>query len=191
MAGLPSPVSFVPPRHSLPEYDVLRDYGIEIIRVPENNEPRTKAHRLVRILRGDQPIVEPRLVDGLVESYVTERISLATPLLPSGQRLPHPLFRRVPLAVRRRLHRRTLERTVRRVEESGSHVHVWAHLWDIANDYQWPQIEAFIELLARRQETDDLTVLPLCRLIGNVGDGKPPGDATHERRQEHTKGRGP
>ncbi|MFB6201234.1 MAG: polysaccharide deacetylase [Halorhabdus sp.] len=161
--GLPAPTSFVPPRHSIPPYDLLRAYGFEVIRVPtyrapDGPPPPTKRRRAFDIVTGSQPMQDPVLRDDLVESYVTERISLATPLLPSGQLPPHPAFRPIPISLRRRLHSRNLHRAVDLAIARESYVHLWSHLWDIANDYQWPQIADFLETLGRAQRTRELAV---------------------------------
>lgn len=147
------PRSFVPPNHSKPPVDLLVDAGIQVLRLPDFHAEgvqltATRAHEAVRILSGRDPLVEPALVDGLVETYVSEHISLASPLLPSGQRPPHPLFGALPAAIRRRLHQRALSRTLSRAVEQGTPVHHWAHLWDLANNQQWPQVESFLRKLA-------------------------------------------
>lgn len=172
-AGLDQPVSFVPPRHSIPAYNILGDYGIESVRVPVNRHPamemsQTKVRKFVEILWGEHPIVSPQMVDGLVESYVPERLSLATPLLPSGQRPSHPVFRTMPLGFRQRLHERTLEKVLNAVDKQGGYVHLWSHVWDLANEYQWPQVREFLESLAKRIRQGGITTATIKNLNNKV-----------------------
>jgi hypothetical protein len=160
----------VPPNHSLPPLDVLRDAGISVLRIPDFHakgisRPPTRGHKAGRILRGTDPLVEPTTVDGLVHSYVSEHISLATPLLPSGQLAPHPVFRLIPVSVRRRLHRRNLSKLLSRAIQQESSVHLWAHLWDFSNDEQWPQIEDFLRELAAASERGEVVVRRMKDLV--------------------------
>jgi peptidoglycan/xylan/chitin deacetylase (PgdA/CDA1 family) len=146
--GLDRPVSLVPPRHSPPPRDVLKDLDIGIVRapraqLPSAREPPTRAHLAKDILTGEQPIAAPRLVDDVVETYCTRYPSLTAPFLPMGQTSPHPVFRTLPLAVRKRLHARHLKSHLSTVIERDSHIHLWTHLWDTANDMQWPLIKQF------------------------------------------------
>jgi peptidoglycan/xylan/chitin deacetylase (PgdA/CDA1 family) len=148
-----APRSFVPPNHSKPPYDVLTDAGIRVVRLPNYHAdgispPATRVHEAGRILSGRDPLVKPAHVDGLVETYVSEHISLASPLLPSGQLPPHPLFQALPKSLRRTLHSRALSTTLQKAREQNIPVHHWAHLWDLSNDQQWPQVEQFLRELA-------------------------------------------
>jgi peptidoglycan/xylan/chitin deacetylase (PgdA/CDA1 family) len=172
-AGLDVPRSFVPPRHSLPEYECLREMGIETIRVPADRhpafeEPSGRVQKALAPMIGTPPATDPRLVDGLVESYTTGHLSLTTPLLPSGQQTPHPVFRSLPESLRKRLHRRYLRRALNAAEDTGSSVHLWTHVWDLANDAQWPQVQAFLQELARRRDQGRLSTATMANLGESV-----------------------
>lgn len=168
--GLDLPTSFVPPRHSIPSYEILDTYGLETIRVPDPSVAtnRARTRKALEILSGKHPVLEPKIVDGLVESYTTERISLATPLLPSGQQPPHRAFRPLPVSVRQRLHRRSLKQMLSTVEKTGSYAHIWSHVWDIANDSQWPQVREFLQRLAEHERNGDVTLLSMGELNDTI-----------------------
>lgn len=171
--GIAQPTSFVPPRHSLPPYATLREHGIEIVRVPrhcasDGGSRPTKMSRALDIVTGSQPVCPPAVRDGLVETYTTERISLSTPLFPSGQSPPHPVFRLLPVSVRRRLHRRNLRRAVALAVDRESFVHLWSHLWDVANEYQWPQVADFLVDLGKRQRAGAVSVRTMRALNRSV-----------------------
>lgn len=156
-AGLATPTSIVPPQHNEVSYEVLEQTGIETIRIPYDERPdfersMSKANRLREILFGTPPVVEPEREDGLTVTYSTRYPSIAAPFLPSNHRPTHPAFKMMPLPLRRRLHRWNLTRSLQEAKKEGSHVHYWAHLFDIANGYQWPQIERFLERLATERQ---------------------------------------
>lgn len=168
--GLDVPVSLVPPRHSRPPRDVLRDNGIDVVRVPQYRvpgarDPPTKLHRAYDVLSGTHPILEPQLRDGIVETYSTQHLSLGSMLLPMGQVAPHPAFRALPNVVRKRLHFRHLRSALDAAIERDSYVHFWSHLWDLANDVQFPQVERFLRYVGTRDGVDIQTMAELNRTV--------------------------
>ena len=147
--GLDRPVSLVPPRHSPPPRDILKEYGIEIVRSsrrrhPELREASNRVQLAREILTGDQPIKQTRMVDDVIETYCASFPSLTAPFLQSGQRKPHPVFRVIPKIVRRRLHRHNLNQSLTAAIERDSNIHIWTHLWETANGVQWPLIRSFL-----------------------------------------------
>lgn len=161
--NLDRPVSIVPPRHSPPPRDLLREYGFDIIRAPRDRAPQvSEASNTFRlgwdILTGAQPICRPQLEDGVVETYCTRYPSLTAPFLPSGQQDPHSIFKTIPQEFRQKLHTRNLNITTSRAIERDSFTHLWAHLWDTANDIQWPQIRKFLHRIATFREAGNVQI---------------------------------
>ncbi|MFD1515794.1 polysaccharide deacetylase family protein [Halomarina rubra] len=173
--GIDEFVSLVPPRHSSPPRDVLRDVGIETVRVPhyrspDFGEPKTPLHKLVAILNGPHPIAEPHLIDGVVETYSPVYKTLAAEYLPLGEYDTHPAYRWIPRETGKKLHRRYHERALDRAVETGGHIHLWSHLYDVANDHQWPQIEALIADIGERVERGELEVKTMAEVNEEVRD---------------------
>lgn len=159
--GIPASESIVPPRHGPPPADVLTERGVEIKRVPHYRaegveRPATRPGKLYEILIDRHPTSDPKVVDGVLETYSTEYTSLAAPYLRAGTYDPHPVYRTMPLSSRQRLHEWNLRRCLKAAEKSD--VHLWCHLYDLANERQWPQIESFIEQLGRRTDNDRFEV---------------------------------
>jgi peptidoglycan/xylan/chitin deacetylase (PgdA/CDA1 family) len=171
--GIDDLVSLVPPRHSPPPRDVLRETGIETVRVPhyrspDFGEPKTPLHKFRSMLLGPHPVAPPHVVDGVVETYSPVYKTLAAEFLPLGEYDTHPAYRWLPLATRKRLHRRYHRRTLDRVCETGGHVHLWSHLYDVANDHQWPQIAALLADIGDRVDRGDLEVKTMAELNADV-----------------------
>lgn len=174
-AGLPAPRSFVPPLHAPPQYDVLERNRIRTVRLPVRYEPPVKTRappdtRLgglfqrvrhshpAQVLFRSHPIRSPRLDDGIAETLSTWHASLTAPYLPNGRVRPHPIYRGVPVALRQRAHRRYLRQGLRSAVEQDDHAHFWTHLYNLANDAQWPPLRAFLERISERQESGEITV---------------------------------
>ena len=161
--GLERPVSLVPPRHSPPPRDVLREYGIDIVRAPRARAPNASeaSNRLqlaIDTLSGKQPNCPPRLVDGVVETYCTRYPSLSAPFLTYGRLDPHPFFKVIPSSLRKRRHRKNLERQLSRTIELGSYAHLWTHLWEIANSVQWPIIDHFLRAVSNAHGKGEIRI---------------------------------
>jgi hypothetical protein len=163
-----STVSLVPPRHSEPPADVLRANGIEIVRLSRDTRGPTPVHRYKELLMDRSMTRQPAVEDGVVETYCTDYPSLTAPALPSGQKPGHVAFRGLPPRLRQRLHRRRLVATAESTAERDSYLHLWAHLWDLSNEYQLPPVEAFIAALDRCRSGTDLSVLTMAELNEHV-----------------------
>lgn len=160
--GLSTSESIVPPRHGTPPSHVLADGGIRVKRAPHyrapgERRPSSGLGKLYEILFETHPAVEPRETDGVVETYSPEYTTFAAPYLQTGTYEPHPVYRPIPLPLRRRLHAWNLRRGVEAAADGGS-VHYWCHLYDLANDQQWPQIDSFLAYLADRRDHGDVEI---------------------------------
>lgn len=140
-------VSLVTPRHRDVSRSVLKDCGIDILRVPTDDLPEGRLSRLYWYLFGDHPVEDLKVEQGITETYTSPAMSLTAYHLPTGQTQPHPVFRAIPKWFRRKLHERYLMRGLDRACEQDSNIHLWTHLHDIANESQWPAITSFLEEL--------------------------------------------
>jgi peptidoglycan/xylan/chitin deacetylase (PgdA/CDA1 family) len=171
--GLDGPVSLVPPLHSPPPRDVLADYPIAVVRSPRRRAPTaseaaTRPGLALDVLTGAQPTDPPRVADGMVETYCTRYPSLTAPYLPMGQHDTHPGFRMLPVALRKRLHLWNTKRALSTVGTAGTSVHLWSHLWEMANDIQWPLVERYLRAVAAARDDNDIRVLPMRALNQSV-----------------------
>jgi len=171
--GLERPISIVPPRHSHPPREILQEYGFEIVRSPRSRAPSASeaSNRVqlgIDLLTGAQPIVRPRSVDGVVETYCTRYPSLTTPFLEAGQKDPHPVFKTIPQSVRQRLHYRNMNTTLSTAIRRDSYAHLWSHLWETANDIQWPPIEKFLHRVSQTRNKGEVEVKTMKELNEDV-----------------------
>jgi hypothetical protein len=161
-------VSIVPPRHSRPSSETLREADIEIMRMSRDTSDTSRPGRLKELLYGPHPPFEPRLVDGVVETYCTAYPSLTSSALPSGQREPLAPFRLVPVRVRKHLQRQHLSRAVDAAVETDGYCHLWCHLYDLSNEHQWPVVQSFLEELAARRDRGEVRVLTMAGVNDHV-----------------------
>lgn len=158
-AALDGPTeSLVPPRHYMAPRRVLRERGIEVVRRDVRTERQNAAARFKQLLADPYFRRQPRVVDGVVETYCTSFPSLSAPALPAGRKKAHPAFRPLPVSVRQRLHARRLRTTTERTADEDGHLHLWCHLFDVANEQQWQPLSEYVETLARLRDERDLTV---------------------------------
>lgn len=187
--------SLVPPRHYEPSADVLREQGIGIVRVPTDESTATGISRFRELLLGPPHVGEPRIEDGIVETYCTSQPTLTAASLPSGQRATHLAFRWLPVGIRRRLHERYLRTAVDAAIDDDSSLHVWCHLYDLSNEYQFPQIASFLETLASLRESGDVTIKTMSGLnddtrVRHASPSKPATDPKGEDEQKPETDRG-
>lgn len=161
--GLKRPDSLVPPRHSQPSRNILKEYSIGIVRSPRSRAPKSSeaSNRLQlgkNVVTGKQPIVRPRIVDDIVETYCTRYPSLTAPFLRTGQKQPHSIFQIIPVSLRKRLNRRNMSLVISNVIEQNSYVHFWSHLWEMANDDQWSVVERCLRGVANAKDNNDVQI---------------------------------
>ena len=162
------PTSLVPPRHQLPAYDLLADYGIDVVRPAMATQSSTRRGRFTELFAGPLPRSELRRRDGLVETTCTTYPSLTAPALPSGQGVSHPAFRYIPLAIRKRTHLRKLKQATRAAAADGEHLHLWCHLFDLCNPHQSAVVDDYFDWLAAFRAENDLIVAPMEELPAYV-----------------------
>jgi len=155
------PQSLVPPRHRLPAYDLLSEYGIEVVRPAMDSRSTTRRGRFTELFAGPLPRSELRRHNGIVETTCTTYPSLTAPALPSGQGVSHPVFRYIPRSIRKRSHLRKLKRATRAVAADGGHLHLWCHLFDLCNPHQSAVVDAYFDWLAAFRDQNDLTIAPM------------------------------
>ncbi|AGN01461.1 Polysaccharide deacetylase [Salinarchaeum sp. Harcht-Bsk1] len=163
-------VSIVPPRHYRPPADALREAGIETMRICRDTSDRSRPARAKELVLGPHPVFEPRVVDGVVETYCTSYPSLTSAALPAGQRRAARPFSAMPVRTRQYLQRRYLRRAVDDAAANDHYTHLWCHLYDLSNPYQWEPIAAFLRHLASLREQGEIEVLTMAALNEHVRD---------------------
>lgn len=151
--GLKPPRSLVAPRNRLPDYDVLRENGIEIVRVPQplpaDTEVGKYGARLRTWITNPSPVIgRSTVIDGVSETYATPYPSLTAVHLPNGRANPLVPFRIVPRTVRQRAHESYLRRALETAIERETNLHLWTHLYNLSNPSQWEPIRSFLHALA-------------------------------------------
>ena len=159
--------SLVPPRHQSPPKEVLVENGIKVLRPPMSKQSPTKIHRFKELLMGPLPLSDLRRKD-VVETYCTTNPSLTAGSLPSGQGTTHHAFRYFPMSLRQHLHLRKLKCATETAVEEGSHLHLWCHLYDISNQYQFEVVEEYLNWLESFRESRDVTIAPMEELPNYV-----------------------
>lgn len=160
--------SLVPPRHQSPPNDVLVENGIEIVRPAMWRRSPTNVHRFKELLVGPLPLSELRRDGDVVETTVTTNPSLTAAALPSGQGTAHPVFRYLPVSLRQRYHLKKLKRATETAAEEESHLHLWSHLFDISNEFQFEVVSEYLEWLDSFRENHDVIVAPMEDLPAHV-----------------------
>jgi len=163
-------VSIVPPRHYRPPAAALREADIETMRISRDTSDRSRPARARELLVGPHPTFEPKLVDGIVETYCTSYPSLTATALPSGQRPAAAPFSAFPIRLRQALHRRYLRRAVTEAIETDGYCHLWCHLYDLSNRQQFSPISGFLGDLAAMRDRGDVEVMTMVDLNDHVRD---------------------
>lgn len=162
---IPESSSIVMPRHQEVNYSVLSEYGIEVIRRPietYGGSDLTPPAKLWWLFTRDHPICALRRAsDGIVETTCTPHPSLASVTLPAGQRTPPLYFRTMPRRIREYMHRRYLCDAFELAADTHSHVHLWTHLFNIANDSQWRALKPALERLGELRNQGCVDVHPM------------------------------
>jgi peptidoglycan/xylan/chitin deacetylase (PgdA/CDA1 family) len=159
--GLPAPTSIVMPRHQEPDYSILADHGIETMRRPIRGYDLSNSNPVSTfwwLLTRNHPKSTLERRNGILETTATPHPSLTAASLPAGQSRPHPLFSVIPRRIRQALHRRYLIDTVDRAAVGNSHVHLWTHVYNMANSGQWEPISDGLEYLAERRDEGEILI---------------------------------
>jgi len=169
--------SLVPPRHYVPSADVMRNAGIDIVREADPTGT-TGLRRAIELLFAPPPTIEPTITDGVVRTYCSTPATLTAAALPSGQRPTHPVFRPLPVRLRQRLHARALDQATGRAIREDGHLHLWCHLYDLANDAQFDPIAAYLHRLGDLVDRGLVEVVPMATLNEQVRARDDPAQAT-------------
>lgn len=154
--------TIVTPWHQSPPYTILRNQGIQRIRVPRDgfNSLSNPVEKFWWYLSRDPVEHSPRVVDGVIEIYTSSGPSLSALYLPQGRNRPHPAFRVIPLRIRQRIHLRYLRQAIRAAKQ-GADIHLWTHLYDICNGSQWPQIKTFLREASEAHRQKELQLVTM------------------------------
>lgn len=153
--------SLVPPRHQKPDTDLLDKHGIEIVRLAHPLQSNTRPGRFWELAYGLPIVHTPRIIDGVVQTYVTRHPSLTVPTLPRGQSEPHKVFDLLPESVRESLYRQGIKRTLDQASRTDQAVHLWCHVFDLSAECQLQHIESLFEMLQTRNDVEVLTMAQL------------------------------
>jgi peptidoglycan/xylan/chitin deacetylase (PgdA/CDA1 family) len=159
--GLPAPTSIVMPRHQQPDYSILADHGIETIRRPIEGYGYSDSNPVSTfwwLLTRDHPTSTLERRNGMLETKATPHPSLTAASLPAGRSSPHFLFSIIPRRIRQALHRRYLIDTIERAAVENNHVHLWTHVYNMANSRQWEPISDGLEYLAERRDEGEILI---------------------------------
>jgi len=159
--GIPSPSSIVMPRHQVPDYSILSDFGIDTIRCPMEVDSSSRSDPFSKfwsMITREHPVSNLQRSDGILETTVTPYPSLTSGMLPSGQSKPHPAFSLIPRRTRRNFHKQYLIDAIDRAADEGAHVHLWTHIFNMANEDQWSPIKAGLSHLATQRDKGNVKV---------------------------------
>jgi len=146
--------SFVPPRHQQPKNETLSRNGIQAARYAKADESLSKIHRFKELTIGPHPKWEPKIQDGILETYCTMYPSLTARSLPAGRRSSNLIFKPFPIELRKRAHLYYLRRTTWQAIESEVPLHLWTHLYDLSNRHQWDVLADYFDFLSTIPDED-------------------------------------
>lgn len=171
--GIAVPKSIVTPRHQEPSDEVLRDYGIRIIRTPVpgyRDRSRGNLETFWWILTRSHPVRPARVQNGVIRSYCTPHPSLTATHLPEGQQSPHPAFSAIPLRIRQWLHRRYLQTALETAVAKDTDIHLWTHLFNLSNEHQLAVVKDFLSTAARYRDNDELSIVTMAEFDTGAAD---------------------
>ncbi|SEH46301.1 Polysaccharide deacetylase [Halopenitus malekzadehii] len=141
--------SFVPPRHRSPPRSVLTDHNIKTLRKSSENEPPTHpVRRFFWMLTHEYEQSQLYTADGLRITSTDRLMTLSSNTLSRGVSPPHPAFQIIPEQIRSRCHRSRLLRSVETAIAEDGHLHLWSHLYNLANETQQGPIEVLFKRLS-------------------------------------------
>jgi peptidoglycan/xylan/chitin deacetylase (PgdA/CDA1 family) len=159
---LPNPVSLVAPLHKKPPLGVLQKHGIETIRSAFRDDRNERwPIQSINVIQRSNVIRKPEIRDGVLHSYSTPYPSLTSAMLPTGRRpVDHPLSW-IPIGIRKQLHEKKMMGSLQKVIEKQSHLHLWTHLFNMANKPQFDVIRNFLQILEYYEEETALEIKPM------------------------------
>lgn len=168
--GLPSPVSYVPPRHESSHIDVLRSNGIKTVRqtIDDISLSGGPLQSYVERYRCSIPDVQPKKRDSVIETYSTPFPSLSSPALPNGQRPAPKSLQVLPVQMRQWMHRRWLITQTKSAAKRDSYLHLWTHLFNISNEQQRRPLFQYLRQLAALRNDSEVTIVPMRELADDT-----------------------
>jgi len=167
---LDPPISYVPPRHRMPSYEVLADHGIEIIREPFKSYklPQNKVQKYFSLLNYRHPIQELPIKkeSGILKTYCTPHMSLTAAHLPHAISA-HSSFSLIPVRVRQWLHQKNLRRAIDAAIKSEGHIHLWTHLQDLGPGCQFSIVTDFLYYLSSLDKKGCVQIKTMAQLTGS------------------------
>jgi hypothetical protein len=168
--GLAEPASIVAPNHSPIPKRILSEHGIQNIRIPirDTNQRTNLPLTSLNLLSRTHPLRQPKLVDGVVEMYTSPWPSLTSSILPTGQDdLPPPL-KYIPLRTRQYVAMRYLSNALQQAIKYDTNLHLWTHVFNMANDAQFQLIKSFFDIIAEKIKENEIEVKTMKQLGDEV-----------------------
>ncbi|WP_178917751.1 polysaccharide deacetylase [Natronomonas gomsonensis] len=154
--------SMVPPRHSDPPRDVIEDHGISVIRMPfDEARPSNPIREYLWTLLRNHPVGDPVDIEGITETRSSSLMTLTATYLSRGVANPHLAYRVLPRRMRQAHHEQFLLSGLKRAVRDDTSIHYWSHLYNLANESQWPPIETFIKTLANHHKANEISIVPM------------------------------
>lgn len=168
------PTSFVPPRHRPVQKEILKQYGIQTVRIADESQklPENPLLKYLSSFTATAPVRPPRIVDGMLETYCSPHPSLSAQSLPTGPVPAHPAYRILPTTARQRLHKRMLLQSLKRTTARNSFVHHWTHLHNMSNRAQWEPIKSFLQTATTMRNNGSLQFCTMDSLRGHPSIGR-------------------
>ena len=169
-AGYSKSTSLVTPQHRSVSLETVNQNGISVLRTPNKSGSAVDGYpengglveRFTWNLQRNPPTEEPEWKDGVLQVFCSSGPSLTSPLLPRGQNAPHPTQQAIPVSIREHIHRSYLSSALNAARDEHC-VHLWSHLWDLANDTQWPLVREFLHTVGRAK-ANGMRVMTLSQL---------------------------
>ena len=162
--GLSLPKSIVMPRHQKCDYSVLSEYGISTIRRPIRGYGKPNINPISKLwwlLTRNHPKCEIKDNDEIIETTCTPHPSLSSTILSTGREKPEPYFRVIPRKVREYLHKKYLIDAINLAAYNGHHIHLWTHLYNIANKSQWDVISPVLDYIGEMERQEKIKTVPM------------------------------
>lgn len=158
-------VSLVPPRHQDPDKSLLRNHGFETVRIARPRQSSSKIGRFWELLVGLPFAHSPRVMHGIVETYVSRYPSLTVPTLPQGESQPPQVFKPIPEKIREQLYQYGIERALDEASKTDQVVHLWCHVYNLSTPQQISHLDCLFEIVSSRDDVQVLTMKELNDVI--------------------------